>query len=516
MLESLNGDSLIYEKLSQEDMQRRGILGRLVGICADFISPTRNGRKYSESLWESVFSNPIMQEKIDNRVCFGELGHPTDREEIDMTKAAICLAEVPKKGKDGKLRAVFDILSTPCGQVLKNLCDYGSTLGISSRGSGDTYFDENGEEAVDESTYNCECFDVVYLPAVKEARLKYVTESLNKKQDNKTLAEALKETVDKADDSQKSVMVETLNSIGINLNESHTPSGDASYIKGESEKKEVGNAESNMISELQESLSRQRNAESQVRRLQEKLSVCYAKEKSLNEEIAKYKKAVRTLSEKAKNADALGSKVQSLTDSLNESKEEIEKKDRHITFLTDRANSINKRVVESNGNVSDLNKALEVKENQLKKLQEKSKSVRESYQNEIASLKESIADLKKDSSITVNQYREKLKKSEELVEKYKATARKAVDKYISVQATRYGINESAIKNKLSSNYSFAEIDKVCESLRTYKGNIDKLPFNLNDAKKTRIKVSESVEPIMSTSGTDDSIDESLMSLAGLK
>lgn len=515
MLESLNGDSLIYEKLSPDEMQKRGILGRLVGVCADFIAPTRNGRKYSESLWEGVFSNPIMQEKIDNKVCFGELGHPSDREEIDMTKAAVCLAEVPKKGKDGKLRAVFDILSTPCGQVLKNLCDYGSTLGISSRGSGDTYFDENGEEAVDESTYNCECFDVVYLPAVKEARLKYVTESLNTKKDNKTLAEALKETVDKADASQKTVMMETLNSIGIDLSESHTPNGGASYIKGESEKNEVVNDESSMISELQESLSRQRNAESQVRRLQEKLSVCYTKEKSLNEEIAKYKKAIRSLSERAKNAEALVSKVQSLEDSLNESKKENEKKDRHITFLTDRANSINKKVVESNGNVSGLSRALETKEKQLKSLQEKVKSVRENYQNEISSLKESIADIKKDSSITVNQYRDKLKKSEELVEKYKATARKAVDKYISVQATRYGISESAVKNKLSNNYSFAEIDKVCESLRTYKGNIDKLPFNLNESKQTKIKVSESVEPIIPSNGTDDSIDESLMSLAGL-
>ena len=32
---------------------------------------------------------------------------------------------------------VFDILNTKCGQLLKTLCDYGTTIGISSRGEGD-------------------------------------------------------------------------------------------------------------------------------------------------------------------------------------------------------------------------------------------------------------------------------------------------------------------------------------------------------------------------------------------
>ena len=522
MLESINNNELVYQKLAPEEMQRRGILGRLVGPCASFIAPTRNGRRYTESLWEHVFSNPIMQEKIENKVCFGELGHPSDREDIDMSRACVCLAEVPKKGKDGVLRAVFDILSTPCGQILKQLCDYGSTLGISSRGSGDTYYDENGEETVDESTYNCECFDVVYLPAVKEARLKYVTESLNTKKDNKTLAEALKETVDKADDSQKTIMMETLNSIGINLNESHTSSDGASYIDEGTEKKDVGNAEASMIRELQESLKRQRSAEGQIRRLQEKLSVCYAKEQALNEKISKYEKVTRNLSDKSKSASALETKIKSIEDSLQESNEIIKKKDNQIKFLTERVNHLTDKVNERDGKVESKNEefqsTLKAKDTQIKKLQERVNSVRESYEEKMVTLNESIADLKKDSSIMKNQMSDKLAKAEQLVEKYKNTAKKAVDKYISVQATRFGINESDIKGRLSNNFSFADIDRICESLKTYKGNLDRLPFSLNEAKKNnvKVKVTESVETIMPTNGVDDSIDEGLMSLAGLK
>ncbi len=115
-----------------------------------------------------------MKEKIANRCCFGELNHPADRTDTDMEKIAICLAEQPKKGKDGKLYGVFDILSTPNGKILKALCDYGCNIGISSRGQGDLIADDCGDGAVDPDTYECECFDVVLVPGIEAERLKYV------------------------------------------------------------------------------------------------------------------------------------------------------------------------------------------------------------------------------------------------------------------------------------------------------------------------------------------------------
>ena len=219
MLQESKTNELEYQRLSKEEMDKRGILGRLVGVCASFIAPTRNGRKYPEQLWENVFNDPIMKERIDNGVCYGELGHPADREETDMEKIAVCLAEQPKKGKDGKLRAVFDILNTPNGRILKSLCDYGSTLGISSRGSGDLETDFDGQESVNPDTYNCEGFDVVLIPAVKEARLQYVTEALEKKRYNKTLREKLTESISRETIENKKVINESLGTLGINLNE---------------------------------------------------------------------------------------------------------------------------------------------------------------------------------------------------------------------------------------------------------------------------------------------------------
>ena len=46
MLQESKTNELEYQRLSKDEMEQRGILGRLVGICADFMSPTRNGRKY--------------------------------------------------------------------------------------------------------------------------------------------------------------------------------------------------------------------------------------------------------------------------------------------------------------------------------------------------------------------------------------------------------------------------------------------------------------------------------------
>lgn len=217
MLESINSNKLEYKKLSAEEMEKRGILGRLVGVCADFKAPTRNGRHYSEELWEKVFNDPIMKERIANGVCYGELGHPTDRDETDINKVAVCLSEQPKKGPDGKLRAVFDILSTPSGKILKTLCDYGSILGVSSRGTGDIDTDFEGNEEVVPDSYSCEGFDIVLIPAVESARLNYVTEGLDS--NKKTLKQALQESLNNANDADRKIMEDTLSSLDININD---------------------------------------------------------------------------------------------------------------------------------------------------------------------------------------------------------------------------------------------------------------------------------------------------------
>ena len=195
------------------DNKGGSILGILEGPVADCIHSTRNGRHYSEKLWENVFNNPLVQEQFKNGGIVGELDHPVDRDDICTEKVAVIMPEPPVK-KDGKYYGKFNILDTPCGRIVHTLAKAGFRFGVSSRGTGDV--DEYTDE-VDPSTYDFTCFDVVLLPAVESARMKLVTEGLEtNKVDYKKL---LKEDIQKSSPESRKTMIETLDNLGIKLDE---------------------------------------------------------------------------------------------------------------------------------------------------------------------------------------------------------------------------------------------------------------------------------------------------------
>ena len=515
MLESYNlNNDLEYQKLSLEEQQSRGILGRLKGVIADFKNPTRNGRKYTEQLWEKTFNDPIMQEKINNKCLFGELGHPADRSEVDMEKIAICLAETPKKGTDGKLYGVFDILATPCGKILKTLCDYGCNIGVSSRGNGDTFTDYDGQETVDADTFECECWDAVLLPAVKEARLKLVTESLNK---NKTLKKALCEALESANEEDKQIMKNKLEELELD----YSPEQDTNNpekvnnISVSEENEEAGNAGDSLVNALQEALKGKQKLEEQLITLQEKLSVSYAKEAELQESISKYKFAIKSLTESARKVTSLENQISTLSAQLSKKDNKINSQDSLIKELKEsrvksstQSKSLNEAISNRDAQIGDLRK-------QIKTLNEDIERVKSENIKTKETLNENIEELKKDSAIKHSEYSRKLTKANQLVEKYKKIANESINKYIESQATKLGVSKNEIKNRLSEGFSFEDIDMVCEELQNYKLNISKLPFDVSKTRNVKMKITESKEPIKPANRFDDELDDQLKTLAGL-
>lgn len=185
------------------EVTKKGILGTLEGPIASWKEPTRNGRLYNSELWDKVFSDPLVQEKLQNGGIFGELDHPEDRDDICSDRIAILMTEAPEKRSDGLYWGKFKVLDTPCGRIVKAAADAGYHWGISSRGTGDV--DPNTNE-VDPDTYQFTCFDVVDTPSVKAARMGSLqlegykapkSEYKNYTQYNKNLTEALKKTTDK-------------------------------------------------------------------------------------------------------------------------------------------------------------------------------------------------------------------------------------------------------------------------------------------------------------------------------
>lgn len=193
------------------DSKGGAILGILEGPIADPKHPTRNGRLYNERLWENVLNNDIVREQFANGGILGELDHPKDRDDICTEKVAVLMPEPPTRNKNGEYIGKFNILDTPCGRIVYTLAKAGFKLGVSSRGNGD-YDEYTGE--VDPDSYDFTCFDVVVLPAVKDARMKLVTEDFKKQKTFKTL---LKEQLDRSSDEDKKIMEETLKNIKENL-----------------------------------------------------------------------------------------------------------------------------------------------------------------------------------------------------------------------------------------------------------------------------------------------------------
>ena len=217
MLESVSAnDKLIFADLSEEEKKKRGILGRLYGPCADIIKSTRNGRRYSDKLWEKVFQQPLVTELFANGGIPGELDHPADRSETCSEKIAIMMPEPPKKDGKGRLVGYWDIIDTPNGRIAYSLAKYGFKLGISSRGDGDVKEDfMTGEQTVDPNTYTFQAFDLVLIPSVEQARLSLITEGLDTKTSD--FRKSLKESLEKASPKEREIMENTLKGLCIDM-----------------------------------------------------------------------------------------------------------------------------------------------------------------------------------------------------------------------------------------------------------------------------------------------------------
>lgn len=516
MLESFKGKQFTYKPLTQEEREKRGILGRLVGPIADTTAPTRNGRMYSKDLWEHVFDDPIMQEKIKNRCLFQELGHPEDRTEVDMEKICSCLAETPKIGEDGLLYGVFDILPTKNGQLLKILCDYGTTIGISSRGTGDVIDNGDGEE-VDPSTYDCETFDFVILPAVEKARMSYVNESLGKSNGKVlNLREALKQEIDKASDEDKKAMQETLSALKIDLEEpkeegSNIVKDDEDTKEASKDSKEaineskdaINDGSDELVKSLQESIVKSAELEQKVKALQEQLAVSNAEVGKLRGENGRQRSAIINLTRQVRESkDESNRRTSSLEGMLDE-------KEKAITQLKEDA----KRLKSSMGSAKALRESVSSQMREAKRLNE---SLAEK-DAKIEGLNEALTKERQDSACKIGKLNEEISKAKRVAEGYKRLANSTCDKYIELKATMLGMTPEAIKSNLSESYTLDEIDKVCSRLQGDEMGLSRLPFKVG--KKTVVKVNESKQPTQQPQRRniydDDYVDEGLMRVAGI-
>jgi hypothetical protein len=147
------------------------------GIFMQAEKKNRNGRIYPKRILEREV-NKYVDSHVTPRTALGELNHPTSPS-INPERASHLITQLRLEGNDfiGKAK----VLSTPVGQIVRNLIEDGVQLGVSSRGLGSLKEGANSYKGskVVQSDFRLVTVDVVSDPSAHDAWVNGVFESVS-------------------------------------------------------------------------------------------------------------------------------------------------------------------------------------------------------------------------------------------------------------------------------------------------------------------------------------------------
>ena len=158
---------------------------KIRGIFMQADVKNRNGRVYPmEVLSKEVakYNKNFIQEKR----AFGELGHP-DGPTVNLERVSHMITSLTPDGKNfiGEAK----IMSTPMGEIVKNLMNEGAKLGVSSRGMG-SLDQKDGANYVRDDFYLATAADIVADPSAPNAFVEGIMEGKEWVWNNGALIEA--------------------------------------------------------------------------------------------------------------------------------------------------------------------------------------------------------------------------------------------------------------------------------------------------------------------------------------
>lgn len=177
-MQFLNEQTMLSEFHKTDSEVREGVLHVIEGPLANW-KPNRNHRTYPRRLWEQVMNSEYIKDMMDNKTLLGEADHPEERTSISIQNVSHAIRKMWINEQTQELWGTIDILDTPLGNLVARLLDYGSKIGVSSRGVGDV--DANNQVVPD--TYTFFTFDLVARPSVAVARPELIeSEQLSEEQ----------------------------------------------------------------------------------------------------------------------------------------------------------------------------------------------------------------------------------------------------------------------------------------------------------------------------------------------
>ena len=158
---------------------------KIKGIFMQADIKNRNGRIYPEEVLAKEVKR-YNKDQINNNRAYGELGHP-EGPTINLERASHMITKLYPDGKNfiGEAK----ILSTPMGEIVKNLLDDGAKLGVSSRGMG-SLNQKNGANYVRDDFYLATAADIVADPSAPNAFVQGIMEGKEWVWNHGTLVEA--------------------------------------------------------------------------------------------------------------------------------------------------------------------------------------------------------------------------------------------------------------------------------------------------------------------------------------
>lgn len=508
-------------RLCEGKTPKKGCLGRLEGVCADFKNPTRNGRLYGLGLWKRVLNDALFKESLSNKTLFGELDHPEDRFEPLISEACVVMTDYRIDEDEGVIYGGFDILDTPKGRILKSIVDYGSVVGVSSRGQGDIIESVNGEE-VDEDSYDFACFDVVSTPAVEKAR-QAVTEAIKKTNFKESVERQIKDaetvadlniirSVVRASDIKKSDMDTIIESIEDKCN---TLQNAGNTISAEKNTSEPLNESAKTISD------KDRRLHSCINGLRKQLSAYKHREKryveSMSNKDAMIEQLKSDLSAEKKRLSGIRAdskrQLTSVTESYDDRLAKSKKTERRLNERVDKAlsekhdlenqlqsmedsykariTSLNERLRSKEDQIGTLQDELSASQENLKLLESENRSLKSSHSSEIrqidsevdeysnllteaqekiASGNNTISELKE----TVKSYQGKLKKKDETLSAVQSNLKQFQEMYTKTAADISGIDPDSIYHSITDDTTPKQIDSLVEQYRRRIDRYNKL------------------------------------------
>lgn len=143
------------------------------GIFMQSEIKNRNGRVYPKDIMDKEV-NRYREQFIDKKRAFGELGHP-EGPTINLDRVSHLITSLEEDNNNYVGRA--KILSTPNGQIVRNLINDGAKLGVSSRGLG-SLEQKGGAQYVKGDFQLATAADIVADPSAPEAFVEGIMEGV--------------------------------------------------------------------------------------------------------------------------------------------------------------------------------------------------------------------------------------------------------------------------------------------------------------------------------------------------